>query len=368
LHPAAIDVPDMMSPRRNHQRAIHFSIRTILSLIFVSSIGSSAAAQKPDLSPLDATFKRIAGSSRGRVGAALIHLESGATLDVRGDERFPMASVVKLPIAIEVLKQVAERKLTLDRDVWLGPNDIRPCCTLERKHPRGGVSRTVRELLELAIIESDNTAADALLRLVGGADLVETRLRAMRFPHINVDRSEGQLLLDMAGVTNAPPPDEWTIELQRQLVADVDKESLNAGRARYLSDDRDTATPSEIVRLLGRLQLGDLLPRSETDLLLALMAETRTGSRRLKGRLPAETMVAHKTGTTAVVINDAGIITLPPDSKIGGHIALAIFIANGSSIRAMERSIAQLSAAAFEFFTGRALPQPRPAPKRRHRR
>jgi beta-lactamase class A len=149
---------------------------------------------------------------------------------------------------------------------------------------------------------------------------------------------------------------------------DVDKESLNAGRARYLADDRDTATPSEIVRLLGRLQLGDLLPRSETDLLLALMAATKTGSRRLKGRLPAETMVAHKTGTTAVVINDAGIITLPQDSKIGGHIALAIFIADGSSIRAMERAIAQLSAAAFEFFTGRALPQPRPAPKRRHRR
>jgi beta-lactamase class A len=348
------------------------SIRVVLSVVVVLSIGGSASAQKPDLSSLEATFKRIAGSSRGRVGAALIHLESGATLDVRGDERFPMASVVKLPIAIEVLKQVAERKLTLDRDVWLAPSDIRPCCTLERRHPKGGVSRTVRELLELAIIESDNTAADALLKLVGGPDVVETRLRAMRFPHISVERSEGQLLLDMAGVMNAPPPDEWTIEIQRQLVADIDKESLNAGRARYLADDRDTATPSEIARLLARLQLGDLLPQSETDLLLALMAQTKTGSRRLKGRLPPDTIVAHKTGTTAVVINDAGIITLPPDSKIGGHVALAVFVADGSSIRAMERSIAQLRAAAFEFFTGRVIPQPRPAPrpapKRRHRR
>ena len=337
-------------------------------MVFLLSSGGSVSAQKPDLSPLETTFKRIAAASRGRVGAALIHLESGVTLDVRGDERFPMASIVKLPIAIEVLKQVAERKLTLDRDIWLAPSDIRPCCTLERKHPKGGVSRTVRELLELAIIESDNTAADALLKLVGGPDLVETRLRTMRFPHINVDRSEGQLLLDMAGVTNAPPPDEWTIDIQRQLVAYVDKESLSAGRARYLADDRDTATPSEITRLLGRLQLGDLLPQSETDLLLALMAQTKTGSRRLKGRLPPDTIVAHKTGTTAVVINDAGIITLPPDSKIGGHLAIAVFIADGSSIRAMERSIAQLSAAAFEFFTGRVIPQPRPAPRRRHRR
>ena len=83
-----------------------------------------------------------------------------------------MASVVKLPIAIEVLKQVAERTITLDRAVWLGASDIRPCCTIERRHPQGGVSRTVRELLELAMVESDNTAADALLKLVGGPDVV----------------------------------------------------------------------------------------------------------------------------------------------------------------------------------------------------
>ena len=58
----------------------------------------------------------------------------------------------------------------------------------------------------------------------------------------------------------------------------------------------------------------------------------------IKGRLPPETIVAHKTGTTAVVINDAGIITLPADSKIAGRLALAVFVADGASIAAMERS------------------------------
>lgn len=337
----------------------------VLSFVLLSS---PAAGQKPDLSTLQSALDQIAKKARGKVGAALIHLESGATLDVRGDERFPMASVVKLPIAIEVLKQVAERRLTLDRIVWLGPSDIRPCCTLERRHPQGNVSRTVGELLVLAMVESDNTAADALLQLVGGVDAVERRLRALGFQKINVDRSEGQLLLDMAGVTNAPPPGEWTVELQRRLVAEVDRASLNIGRARYLSDARDTATPNEMAQLLGRLTLGDLLPRAETELLLELMAQTTTGPRRLKGRLPADALVAHKTGTTAVVINDAGIITLPPDSKLAGRLALAVFIADGSSIAAMERVIAAISAAAFEFFTGRTLPPPPPPPKRRIRR
>ena len=339
-------------------------LRFCLPLALVLLVNVPAAAQKPDLAPLETTLKRIAGAARGRIGFALIHLESGATLHVRGDERFPMASVVKLPIAIEVLKQVAERALTLDRAVWLGASDIRPCCTIERRHPKGGVSRTVRELLELAMLESDNTAADALLKLVGGPDVVERRLRAMGFQTINVDRSEGQLLMDMAGVTSAPPPEQWTIELQRRLVSEVDRESLSKGRARYLTDQRDTATPDETAQLLGRLQLGDLLPRAETELLLGHMQQTTTGMRRIKARLPPDTLVAHKTGTTAVVINDAGIITLPADSKITGRLALVAFVADGSSIARMERSVAQMSAAAFEFFTGRTIPQ-RPAQRRR---
>ena len=339
-------------------------LRALLPFALVALISAPAAAQKPDLTPLEHAFKRVAGASRGRIGVALIHLESGAAVHIRGHERFPMASIVKLPIAIEVLKQVVEGKLTLDRVLWLGPSDIRPCCTIERRHARGGVSFTVIELLELAIVESDNTAADALLKLVGGPDAVERRLRALGFHHINVDRSEGQLLLEMAGVTYAPPPEVWTVELQRRLVADVDRASLDLGRERYLTDERDTATPHETAQLLARLQLGGLLPRAETDLLLDLMIQTTTGMRRLKGRLPPEAIVAHKTGTTAVVINDAGIITLPPDSRIPGHVAIAVFVADGASIGAMERAVANLGAATYEFFTGRAIPAP-PRQKRR---
>lgn len=342
-------------------------LRFYLALALILIPGAHAAAQKPDLAPLEGAFKKITDRARGRIGVALIHLESGATADVRGHERFPMASVVKLPIAIEVLTQVAQRRLSLDRHVWLAASDIRPCCSLDR-HAKGGISRTVGQLLELTMIESDNTAADALLKLVGGPDVVERRMRALRLHDISVDRSEGQLLLDMAGVTNAPPSDEWTVELQRRLVADVDRESLNAARTRYLADERDTATPYATAELLARLKLGDLLPRAQTDLLIALMELTKTGMRRLKGRLPPDTAVAHKTGTTAVVINDAGIVTLPSDSKIPGRLAIAVYVADGSRIAAMERSVAAIAAAAFEFFTGKPIPAPQPAPRSRARR
>ena len=278
-----------------------------------------------------------------------------------------MASVYKLPIALELLTQISQGTLTFDRPITLSPGDIRVCCTLSRKHPHGGVTLTVADLLELMIVESDNTSADAVLKLVGGPTVVERRLRTLGFPAINVNRYEGDINLEMVGVVDPAPQEEWTLDLQRQLVASVEPEPLRAARARYTSDPRDTATPDDMARFLARLQVGDLLPRPYTDLLLSLMARAQTGPRRLKALLPPDTFIAHKTGTTAVVINDVGIIDLPEDGAVHGHLVVAVFAMNGVSVAAMERAIARLAAAAFEFFTGKPLPppvKPKPVPRR----
>jgi len=80
-------------------------------------------------------------------------------------------------------------------------------------------------------------------------------------------------------------------------------------------------------------------------------------------------MVAHKTGTTDVVSNDVGIITLPAGSAIGGHVVLAVFATNGRPL-AMQQTIAQLAGTAFEYFTGKPLPRPqkpKAPPKKRKR-
>src|SRR5438309_1020968 len=138
-------------------------------------------ASGPDLSSLEAKFDRIVRAAHGEGGISLIHVESGARVAIHGDERFPMASVYKLPIALELLAQVAQGALTLDRQVPILASDIRACCTLSRRHPNGGVTLSAAELLELMIVESDNTAADAVLKLVGGPPVVERRLRALGF-------------------------------------------------------------------------------------------------------------------------------------------------------------------------------------------
>jgi beta-lactamase class A len=346
------------------------AVRIVLCILglFLSLLSLPLKAAGPDLAGLQSTFEQIIRTARGEVGVGLVHVETGARISINGDRRFPMASVYKLPIAVELLAQVAQGKLTLDREVFVAPSDIRACCTLSRRHPRGGISLPVRELLELMMIESDNTAADAVLKLVGGPPMVQRRLRSLGYREISVDRYEGDINFEMTGVEDPPPQEQWTLELQRRLVSEVNPQALTEARARYVKDPRDSATPNDMARFLATLQAGSLLPRTSTAVLLDLMLRSTTGPARLRGLLPPETPVAHKTGTTEVVINDVGVITLPDDSAIPGHVALAVFATNGR-VSPMQRTIAQLAGATYEFFTGKPLPKPvKPkTPSRRHR-
>ena len=327
----------------------------LLVLALFSSQPASGAS--PDLTALTARLSQIVNTSAGEIGVALVHVESGAHVSIHGDRRFPMASVYKLPIAIEALSQVSEGKLELSHQVTLGPNDIRACCTLSRHYPRGGVTLTLGDLLELMMIESDNTAVDAVLKLVGGPAVVERRLRARGFNAININRYDAQISLEMTGVREAVPDSEWTLDRQRRLIAAVTPTDLRDARARYTSDPRDTTTSDDMAALLVRLQRGDLLPWPYGEQLIERMSHTKTGPKRLKARLPADTTVAHKTGTTDVVINDVGIITLPEN---GGHLVLAVFVMNGGHVSRMQNAIAEIAAASYESFTGKPLPPPAP--------
>lgn len=332
--------------------------------VAVMVFNARAKAAEPGLATLDATLRQIVRATKGEIGVSLIHVESGAELfSFNGSRPFPMASVYKLPIAFEALAQISERRLAFDQLIVIRPSDVRDCCALSRRHPQGGITLTLRELLELTIIESDNTSGDAVLKVVGGPQAVERRLRAMGFTAINVDRYEGLIAFNMMGVTHPPPEDEWTLETQRRLIEQVSAQELRAARDRYTRDPRDTATPDQMTAFLVRLQRGHLLRQPFNQLLLDLLERVRTGPQRLKGRLPPDTIVAHKTGTTAVVINDVGIITLPDN---GGHLALSVFVMNGAGVTSMQKAIAQIAVAAYEAFTGKPVPPPATAkPARR---
>ena len=303
---------------------IDWAGRAVYDVVIAAGGGGSARS----CGPRPHGSSRSSGRRQATLAWPLTHVESGVHSQSTRDQRFPMASVYKLPIAIEALAQVAEGKLELSRQVTLGPNDIRACCTPSRRYPRGGVTLTLGDLIELMMIESDNSAVDAVLKLVGGPAVVERRLRAASGSRTSTSiATTAQISLEMCGVREAVAESDWTLELQRRLIAAVTPADLSAARERYTTrDPRDTATPDDMAALLVRLQRGDLLPWPYGEQLIERMSHAKTGLRRLKARLPAQHRRRPQDGTTDVVINDVGIITLP---ESGGHLVLAVFVTNG---------------------------------------
>src|SRR5205085_136830 len=141
-------------------------------------------------------IERISHQAHGRVGCAVVLLETGESPDFRGDERFPMQSVYKLPIGMAVLHEVEGGALNLEKKVRVEQSDLLPLkahSPIRDEHPQGGVEFSVRELLRYMVSESDGTASDVLLRLAGGPEQVTAFLRSMGVNEIVVATSEMEM-------------------------------------------------------------------------------------------------------------------------------------------------------------------------------
>jgi beta-lactamase class A len=322
--------------------------------VLILAATASAATPTPTL---ESRLAALAAEAGGVAGVAILHVESGQHASLRGGERFCMASVYKLPIAIALLRSVDRGRIALDQKVTYGARDLRTGIAhsaIVDRAAGGSAAATVRELVEAMLIESDNTASDLVMGLLGGPAAVTAELRAAGLTGIDVSRPEGQIALDYWGVTGAPPPAEWTLSMFDRLRAKIAAGERRAAADRFASDPRDTATPDAMATLLGRLQKGELLQPASTALLLDLMARATTGRDRLKGLLPKGTVVAHKTGTGGDTegvnscTNDVGLITLPD----GSHLAVAAFVRTSPRpLAARERAIARIGRAGYDRWT-----------------
>jgi beta-lactamase class A len=235
--------------------------------------------------------------------------------------------------------------------VTIGPTDLHPGSgTLSNLFDDPGVSLSVRNLLELMLLISDNSATDIMLKLAGGGSAVNARLSALGVRGISVDRPTIQLIADAIGVKRLGPESGWTLARFDSLAKGVSEGDQKAAAAGFFKDRRDTATPEGMARLLQKLWNRQALSPANSDLLLDVMRRCQTGENRLKGMLPPGIDVRHKTGTLGIgVANDVGIIDLPDGA---GHLVVAVFVKQSSNPTAdQERAIAQISRAAYDYFT-----------------
>lgn len=298
---------------------------------------------------LQQEMERIAKLAKGKVGVCAVHLESGKQVSLNLKDRFAMASTIKVAIAVQLFTKIEKGELSLGTMTELKPSDLHPGSgTLDVLFAKPGVQLSVENLLELMMVISDNSATDILIRLAGGTEAVQNRLKTLGIQGMSVDRTIIQLLADLEGIT-LPPPSQWTLGFYQNLEKSVTPESLKAAEDKFKYDLRDTSTPEAMVNLLTQIYRGKAITPASRDTLLAVMQRCRGGLNRLKGYLPPETIIAHKTGSLdGNATDDVGIITLPGDA---GHIAIAVFVGpSPQPLDVREQTIAHISRLIYDYF------------------
>jgi beta-lactamase class A len=322
----------------------------ILAVAAAPSLADAQPARDPGLTRLQAEIEQLSTISQGRVGVGIIHLESGRELFINRDDAFPMASTFKVPIAVQLLTLIDSGKVRLDSMIALAPSDLHPGSgTLTSLFNKPGVELSVRNLMELMLLISDNSATDILLRTAGRGSAVNARLASLGVRGISVDRPTVALIGDVLGIKNLPPENELTLQRFSELARLVSPEERRAAAENFSKDRRDTSTPEGMARLLEKIWRRQAVSGASTDLLLDMMRRCQTGPGRIKGMLPPNVVVMHKTGTLSNgITDDVGIITLPTDA---GHLILTVFIKDAKADEAtQERAIAQIARAVYDYF------------------
>jgi beta-lactamase class A len=325
------------------------TVRRLLScLVLALSLAACGPQRSTELDPrfdMDAMNRQVAAiaarAAPARLTVAFMDLENGEVWSRFGDTAMPMQSVFELVLGAAVLAEVDAGRLSLDETVVIGEEDLSP-------QPSGVAtgwpavrSYTVGELLARAVRGSDNTAADVLMKRIGGPGAVTSWLANRRIAAIRVDRYERQIQMEIAGLGSFRPA--WK---DAAPVAAVPEPARRAALTAFLSDPQDTATAHAVIGFLNRLDAGELLSPGSRRLLLQMMEETPAGSGRIAAALPEGARLAHKTGTArpdlglSPVINDVGIATLPD----GRRYAIAILMSGcRGDLADCERVLAQVT-------------------------
>jgi len=158
----------------------------VASLLCVVRLG--AQAPKPlthaDTSALRHTLDAIAAAHHGILGYSVLNLDTGERLSLRGDETFPTASLIKVPILVTLYDLAEQKQLSLDDPLTVIKIDQVPGSgVLQFMH--SGMSLSVHDAAALMIILSDNTATNLVLDKVA-IRRVWSKMEALGLPHTKV--------------------------------------------------------------------------------------------------------------------------------------------------------------------------------------
>lgn len=255
--------------------------------------------------------------------------------------QYPLASLTKLLIAACALSQVDQQKLRLNERLRIDRADLSPPPSRVNAliaREGGPVDLPLADLIGLSIQQNDSTAADAVLRRLGGPRAVTDWLEAKGLEGLRLDSYARERIPEMFGLGEFRP--EWSSEEAfARALESIPPAMREEAMDRFLGESRDTATVPGMIGFLDKLATGQLLGADSTRFLLALMTNRPGASRGLAAGLPAGSTLASAGSSTHTSLgftpadNQAGIATLPG----GRRLAMAVFLV-GSTATATGRA------------------------------
>jgi len=311
--------------------------------------GNSDQIDFVDTRNIDVIISELEKKSGGVIGVMALDIEQNTQYVYNKDVNFPLASTLKIPVAIQFLNKVDLNEISLSDMIEIKKSDLHPGSGIIVKYFEDlGISLSLKNLMRLMLTESDNTAADLCIKYSGGTKAVNKRLNEIGIQGMSVDRPTYVALANYLGVQNVSEYKEYDDEKVVSELRNLSREERENAAINFLNDGKDNSTPEAMVRLLRKIWNEEILSKENSQLLLNTMKECNTGDNRIKGLLPKETIVYHKTGTIGNVTNDVGIITLPEDL---GNIAISVFVKEAKvDTKESELIIAQISRLLYDYF------------------
>lgn len=262
--------------------------RDLLTSALVLGLGgvglSGCASSRPDRRQQAATqalqtkeLAQLEAQSGGRLGLHMLDTATGLEAGWRSQERFALCSTFKTLLAAQVLQAAQMGQLQLQRSYQYESAEVVPWSPVTEKHVGAGAGMTLQQLCEAAVVVSDNTAANLLLKATGGPAALTNWLQTQGDSVTRLDRNEPELNTAIAG------------------------------------DERDTTTPAAMLRTLQKILLGNVLSEPHRALLQQWLVASRTGDKRLRAGMPADWRAGGKTGSgDSGTANDTVIVWPKP--------------------------------------------------------
>lgn len=290
---------------------------TLLILLFLSQPGYC------QLEKLRKNIATITNSKNATVGVSVLNLSNGDTLTFNKTHHFPMQSVYKFHLALAVLNQIDKGKFSLNQNILVKKTDLLPnlYSPMREKYPEGNVNLPLSEILKYTVAQSDNSACDLLFRLIGGPQIVNQYIHKIGVKEVNIVAPEEEMQKD------------WQVQYT------------------------NWSTPIAATQLLQKFYQRKLLSKNSQEFLWKTMTETTTGPNKIRGLLPKEAVVAHKTGFSGKndkgltgATNDIGIIILPNGQKV----AIALFVSNSTETEIVnEHIMAEITKVVWDEYLGK---------------